>query len=150
MGGKSLWKTTGMHTCAQCCLEKSIEDFVINAAGNPGWCSTCTTDKQREYMREYRNKNPHLAVKKREGRLLKQYNLTPEEFTFMVLEQGGVCAVCELVPSALFVDHNHQTGEVRGLLCQKCNSGIGFLGDSLKSLEKAVNYLKRTDSKEII
>jgi len=47
------------------------------------------------------------------------------------------------VPQRLCVDHNHQTGEVRGLLCQKCNTGIGNMKDSIKILSQAILYLKK-------
>jgi len=99
-------------------------------------------------MQEWRIKNPDRAAYNRKRHLLKQYLLTPEEFTYMVMEQGGVCAICKLVPSSLYVDHDHATGAVRGLLCQKCNSGIGFLGDSIEGLEKALNYLRRNTPEE--
>jgi len=144
------WVDTGIKACANCFVEKSLDKFVFNTKGSPMWCKECTTNKQREYMRGYQASHLELADKKAKAHKLKKYNLTSEEFTYMVMEQGGVCAVCGLVPSALYVDHDHTTGTVRGLLCQKCNSGIGFLGDSLEGLEKAVSYLKRTDSKEII
>ena len=59
--------------------------------------------------------------------------------------QNGVCAICGEVNVAgrrLAVDHNHETGQVRGLLCCSCNRGIGFLRDHTDILESAVNYLK--------
>ena len=149
MNKKSLWKETGLHTCPQCLTEKGVEEIVFNNQGNPGWCKPCKTKNSREYMRMYRDKHPELSTKNAQRHKLKRYNITPEEFTLRVMEQGGVCGICGTVPSALFVDHDHTTGKVRGLLCQKCNSGIGFLGDSLEGLEKAVNYLKN-NPKEIM
>lgn len=58
----------------------------------------------------------------------------------MVEEQNGLCAICHEAPVEA-VDHNHTTGEVRGLLCHMCNRGIGFLGDSPKRLAAAYKYL---------
>ena len=145
-----LWHNTGLKTCTQCAVEKPIEDFRANSKGSFTWCQECHTNNGKKTMQEWRIKNPERAAYNRKRHLLKQYSLTPEEFTYMVMEQGGVCGICGLVPSALYVDHDHATGMIRGLLCQKCNSGIGFLGDSLVGLEKAITYLKRLDSKEII
>lgn len=77
---------------------------------------------------------------------LKVYGLTVQAFDKMLEDQNNKCAVC----GNLFtdkgnryacVDHCHDTGKVRGLLCVKCNSGIGLLGDSIKMLEKAIQYL---------
>jgi hypothetical protein len=137
------WRETGVKSCTKCEVEKPIEEFSFSR-GYAQWCKECHREAARISSKKRtpeQNRTKHLK---------RAYNLTAEEFTYLVMEQGGVCGICGLVPSSLFVDHNHQTGEVRGLLCQKCNSGIGFLGDSLEGLEKAINYLKKTDSKEII
>ena len=142
------WHETGLKTCTQCALEKPIEDFRANSKGSFTWCQDCHTNNGKKTMQEWRAKNPERATYNRKRHLLKQYSLTPEEFTYMVMEQGGVCAICNLVPSSLYVDHDHATGSVRGLLCQKCNSGIGFLGDDINGLEKALNYLKRNTPEE--
>lgn len=63
----------------------------------------------------------------------------------LLLAQGGRCAICDALPvlRPLVVDHNHQTGEVRGLLCGDCNTGIGQLGDHPTVLRKAAEYLEQ-------
>lgn len=142
------WHETGLKTCTQCAIEKPIENFRVNSKGSFMWCEECHTKLGQKSMQEWRSKNPKKAAYNRRRSLLVKYNLTPEEYTYLVMEQGGVCAVCSQVSSPLYVDHDHNTGTVRGLLCQKCNSGIGFLGDSLEGLEKAVSYLKNTSYKE--
>lgn len=143
MKNSTTWRETGVKVCTNCAIEKSIQDFSFSR-GYAQWCKECHREAARISSKKKTSEQNRLK------HLKNRYNLTSEEFTYMVMEQGGVCAVCGLVPSALYVDHDHITGTVRGLLCQKCNSGIGFLGDSLEGLEKAVSYLKRTDSKEII
>jgi hypothetical protein len=57
--------------------------------------------------------------------------------------QGGVCAVCRrpLVVEAAILDHDHLTGNDRGILCGRCNSGLGFFGDQVEGLERAIGYL---------
>jgi hypothetical protein len=70
------------------------------------------------------------------------YGVTREEYAALVDRQGNACAIC-MRPfiSEPHVDHNHKTNEVRGLLCQNCNTGIGKLGDDIKGLLRAATYL---------
>lgn len=59
----------------------------------------------------------------------------------MVADQDGKCAICNTVPKVLCVDHDHATGEIRGLLCHRCNKGLGHFYDDLRMLETAIEYL---------
>jgi hypothetical protein len=88
----------------------------------------------------------------RRKRLLREgYGITVEEFKRQFEEQDGLCACCgkrlELViddyraNDMAVVDHDHETGALRGILCAACNLGIGKLGDTLTSVENAVRYL---------
>lgn len=81
------------------------------------------------------------------------YRLTPEDFNDLWQKQGGKCGVCSVSMSprgrtsdAVCVDHNHETGSVRGLLCRGCNHGIGNLKDSPEVLEAAARYLRAQGS----
>lgn len=69
------------------------------------------------------------------------YDMSHDEYCEMVWAQSGVCACCGREPKKFVVDHDHATGCVRGLLCSACNNGIGMLGDTGESLQKAVAYL---------
>jgi hypothetical protein len=83
-----------------------------------------------------KERNRNLALKK-------QYGLTKESLDLLVLSQGGCCAICGKKSVGRFnIDHDHNTGEVRGLLCGPCNRGIGLLGDSAETLKRAVEYLE--------
>lgn len=116
----------------------------------PHRCRPCV----REVNAEWRAKNPtYMAAHARERRkktpkrfehLMNRYGITYETYLSMLEEQGGVCAVCSAPPGrrVLCVDHNHETGRVRGLLCSNCNAGIGMLGDDPDRLESAITYLK--------
>lgn len=78
--------------------------------------------------------------------LLKSYGISMDEYREMLAGQGGVCAICGGVNKdgrQLFVDHDHATGEVRGLLCNLCNRGIGNMRDSIELLQGAIEYLAR-------
>ncbi len=73
-----------------------------------------------------------------------RYGTTLEWYRQRLDEQGGVCAICKGVSlKRLGVDHNHQTGEVRGLLCVKCNAGIGNFNENPSLMYAAVQYLGR-------
>lgn len=71
-----------------------------------------------------------------------------EEYKAKVVAQGGVCAICfgvNISGIRLSVDHNHETGVIRGLLCDNCNRGLGHMQDSIDILMSAVAYLKEYD-----
>ena len=71
--------------------------------------------------------------------------MTPAGYYDMLVAQGGVCAICRLTCQSgkrLCVDHDHATGKVRGLLCQKCNTVLGKMSDSPELLRRAAAYLE--------
>lgn len=70
------------------------------------------------------------------------YKLTEQDYEDLKEAQSSACAVCqEPLEDKAVVDHCHRTGKVRGLLCQQCNSGLGFFKDSILSLLRAIKYL---------
>ncbi len=81
---------------------------------------------------------------------MKQYGLTIEAYNSLLAKQGGRCAICHEFETAtnqygiksLAVDHDHATGQVRGLLCSNCNQLIGRAKDNLGVLESAANYIR--------
>jgi hypothetical protein len=77
----------------------------------------------------------------------KKFNLTLEEYDIIFLKQEGKCKICNSHQSELkkilAIDHDHKTGVVRGLLCESCNKGIGFLKDNIEYLSNAIQYLER-------
>jgi len=104
--------------------------------------------KRREYDRKYRRGNP-AAVRavQRKAYLKRNFGITPERYTELEQSQNSKCAICHGVqPSGrrLAVDHCHDTGKVRGLLCNPCNTAIGLLGDDPERLRAAVSYLERS------
>lgn len=80
----------------------------------------------------------------REWKLKNKYNITGAEYDAMLARQGGACAICgDEKAASLAVDHCHQTGKVRGLLCVNCNRGIGYFLDQPERLTKAAQYLSQ-------
>lgn len=75
------------------------------------------------------------------------HGLTSEQYIEMYKEQDGRCAICKcyVAEKPLSIDHDHNTGKIRGLLCSNCNAGLGLLGDSVDNLQNAVSYLERNE-----
>jgi hypothetical protein len=79
---------------------------------------------------------------------LSKYGLTAAEFEALVAMQDGRCAICKR-ELALDIDHDHDTNEVRGLLCRSCNRGIRLLGDTAEGIRAALDYLLAPPSREL-
>jgi len=86
--------------------------------------------------------------------LLREYNITRKDWLVLYNKQNGVCSICggtgflmkptKYTEYTLCVDHDHNTGIIRGLLCNNCNRALGLLQDSVQTLENAINYLKES------
>jgi recombination endonuclease VII len=87
----------------------------------------------------FRDKN---RKRKREFERRKRYRISREDYEAMVGRQNGACAICKRATPTLFVDHCHACGKVRGLLCLKCNTVLGFCADSVPHLLAAIAYLR--------
>lgn len=110
-------------------------------------------EQDKNYQKEYRKtdkwKNSNLK------RRLDMYKLSHESYEIFLEEQNYSCAICkthisELSRSTLDIDHDHNTGIVRGLLCNSCNRGLGLFKDNVSLIMSAVKYLKKSDKKENI
>jgi len=78
-----------------------------------------------------------------------KYGITVEEYDALLEQQGGCCAICGTDdPKKKFfsVDHDHQTGKVRGLLCQPCNLGLGHVREDLDVVMSMAAYLMRSEN----
>lgn len=106
--------------------------------------------KQREYNRNYQrhryHDSPEVRARQREYRLRTRFDMSVERYDELHDEQSGVCAICGepcSTGSRLAVDHDHETGDVRGLMCRDCNIGLGLFKDSISALAKAIEYLNK-------
>ena len=81
--------------------------------------------------------------------IMKKYNLTMDDYNRMLEKQDYRCAICKKhiseLKRRLSVDHNHKTGEVRGLLCFKCNTVLGHMNDDIELLKNTIKYLKNSN-----
>lgn len=103
-------------------------------------------EKFAEWKRRNREENrERISASNRRGHLRRKYGLSVEEFEFLRLSQADMCAICgEPEPSGLHIDHDHETGLIRGLLCGKCNKAIGLLKEDPGLFDAASSYLQRT------
>ncbi|HAG99432.1 MAG TPA: hypothetical protein DDW33_03330 [Ktedonobacter sp.] len=82
----------------------------------------------------------------RKYRLKSKYGLTSQQYDDMFINQMGVCAICGEAPpkgKQLHVDHSHETGQIRGLLCNQCNHMLGNAEDKVAVLKNAIQYLQK-------
>lgn len=138
-----------MKTCSKCGETKPLEEFAVHNRhrdGRQAYCRECKRkhDRERRRSREYRQ-NEHLRAK---------YGITLDDFRAMADAQGHRCAVCGTDKpggrSGVWnVDHDHETGEIRGLLCWDCNAGIGKLGDTLAGVMRAADYLRNPPARQL-
>ena len=100
------------------------KEFLIHYTGE----RFCSDKCQEEYNKEYYNKRSKKRNWKRKEELIKKF--------------GNKCAICGKEEVKLVIDHNHKTKKIRGLLCEKCNTGLGFFYDNPELFKKAEEYLK--------
>lgn len=130
---------TEVKCCNRCKQIKPLNEFWKNGRRNNGKpvkdlyrgdCAICEREKRLPKLRA-------AGVRHRHGIELSEYER-------MYKEQNGLCAICNGLPQRehLDIDHCHQSSKIRGLLCGKCNKGIGLFNDDIERLEQAVKYLK--------
>jgi len=133
-------------TCSKCGQVKGIASFNKRTNGYWGsWCKPCNNAWRRE---KYHDSEAHREASRR-GRLKHRYGITVEQYEFMLQAQGGVCKICGEVDKAgtkLAVDHCHETGDVRALLCRSCNNTLGFVEKYLRNPAPWDRYLEEHSS----
>ncbi|MFI0981654.1 endonuclease domain-containing protein [Streptomyces sp. NPDC021093] len=116
----------GYKECRGCGQIKPHSEWHRNATASDGLATRC---------------KPCRAEQGRADHLKRSYGLTEAERDEMIASQAGVCTICLKAP-AVHVDHCHETGRVRGVLCFNCNAAIGQLGDDPDTLRRAIAYLE--------
>lgn len=128
----------GVRTCIQC-----------RRASNAKWAaenSEKVISRTTNWRRQWRENNPEAAKHLDRRHNLKRKGWTVESYERCLREQAGVCLICRKPPllnKPLHIDHDHETGEFRGLLHALCNRALGFLGDDPQVLESAAQYLRK-------
>lgn len=130
----------------ECGRELPIGSFPAikrSSDGRHHWCYECI----RRYKKQWAAEHPGYHRKRY---LERTYGITLEQYASMIAAQDGKCAICGTtdpggVKGGLFaVDHDHETNEIRGLLCFHCNTGLGHFEDNTDRLEAALRYLQAT------
>jgi transposase-like protein len=149
--------TPDRKRCSRCQLTKPASEFPARLREPTlldHWCRACHAEKAK--VRQMRVKaSPELRVRSRRlnrnVQLRIKFGITLERYDALHAAQGGVCAICRGAqvgrnstggPRELAVDHDHKTGTVRGLLCDRCNVGLGTFGDDPSLLRHAAGYLQ--------
>lgn len=117
-----------MKQCLRCKNNLPFDKFIPNKRGSHGlngWCRDCTKDSM----------------------LQKKYGISLLQYNQLLIDQQYKCKLCGTSKplgnrNVFVVDHCHTTGQIRGLLCNHCNTGLGKLGDTVEALQRAIRYLQ--------
>lgn len=125
-----------MKACTKCQVKKALASFALDKRQKMGRrprCKRCESTMRRQ------------TGEGRHARCCESYGITAAIYAEMLAKQGGGCAICGNTCKTgrrLAIDHNHETGQVRGLLCSKCNRGLGMFDDRQDLLRRSVGYLQ--------
>ena len=153
--------TEETKVCSRCGKTKPLSEFNKDSSAKDGlqhWCRQCQKEYDAERAPKYREKNrEEIRARNRvyysknkdiysDYRLKRTFGISLVDYDAMLEAQGGGCAICGQTPKEegrrLCVDHDHKTGEVRGLLCNICNRCIGFLQDDSELCRQMMLYLR--------
>lgn len=128
--------------CKQCSTQ------FIRKYSSHKFCSAKCKDKWAGTFRAVPTDPTSKAFWNYKSRMLRKWGLTLGQFDELLRKQGGRCAICRKEPidkryNRFAVDHNHATGEIRGLLCRACNTALGFFNDDVNLLMAAIAYLEK-------
>lgn len=137
------------RTCTKCGETKPISEYPVDRYKSSGYspsCKDCRNKHRRDNRarlsiqeKKYWENNPEKLQAKRRRRSARKYGLSYEEYEAALKSECEICGAKE----DLSVDHNHETNEVRGVLCRRCNLCIGRMDDDPGILLRAVEYLQR-------
>lgn len=130
--------------CNKCGRELPLDAFWKATASPDGHiyhCKECGSILNKAAKRN--------SIDRWKKHIREKFNLSEEEYTKLLERQNGVCAICGQPENSTFkgsikrlaVDHDHETGRVRGLLCRRCNLGVGYFNDDKELLFKVIDYL---------
>jgi len=139
-----LFQRDDIKQCKTCKEIKSWREFGKHKRTRDGLNPHCLACRRARQKEKYRTPGFRNCMKQSQMRWL--YGIGFEEYDAMLAKQNGLCAICGKEPSLkrrLAIDHCHKTNVVRGLLCLKCNKGIGLLNDDTTTMSKAIEYINR-------
>jgi len=126
-----------MRKCTKCSQEKEEKDFYKIGVY---WCRSCRNAYSRAYMKRTYRKSA------RKIHFLNKFGLSLDDWDVIYNRQGGKCLIClrhaSTLTMPLCIDHDHEIGKVRGLLCKECNSALGFFHDNPYTIYRAFKHLE--------
>jgi len=125
----------GLKWCGRCKKDLPKKQFAKNRAKPDGLQERCKECRAKHY------KDTGYWETSRDNRLKRKYGISLEDYEAMFASQDGCCKICKISDEDLVVDHCHETGIVRGLLCSSCNWGLGNFKDNADLLQAAEEYL---------
>lgn len=136
------------RACTRCKIIKPIDQFRARTERphrRVSWCKACIGEVSKQWGRD----NPE-RLSQHQSRW--KYGISPAQRAAMISAQNGACAICKLPlsaePRARHIDHNHETGRIRGVLCHACNLALGLTRESLDTLRAMVAYLEDDASRD--
>lgn len=131
-----------MRACTRCGVTKPLAEFPRDRSRPTGRHQRCKPCDAARHADD-RAKNPE---RERSNYLRRNFGITVEQYEQMLQRQDGTCAICHEPPKnqALAVDHDHTTGQVRGLLCRRCNQLLGSAHDDAALLRSAADYIEKS------
>lgn len=135
--------------CSKCKIEKPIEAFSKHKGYKGNRRTECTECKNSNNLKRYhetKHLNPYNYEEDKDRKLRSTYGISYAEYLSMLDAQGGCCAICGSSGNgnrrAFAVDHCHSCGEIRGLLCSRCNTALGSLKEDIGVMMRAIEYIK--------
>lgn len=151
-------RTKKLRQCPKCDRALPLHKFHVDTKRFDGlqlWCMECNNTNRRRRYHEDESRRAAVRLASRKSQLKCIYGMSLDDYDILLGQQGGVCAICENPETqrsnkngaidSLRVDHDHDTGKVRGLLCSKCNFGIGQFQDNIDLLKRAIVYLRKNN-----
>jgi hypothetical protein len=131
---------TDTRLCPRCREVKPLVDFTLDRSKKTGYHGLC---KRCNYLRlKDKLGSEHYRQYRKEWELQRRYGMTSAEYAQKIADQRGCYLICGLQSERLVVDHNHNTGQVRGLLCVSCNGLLGLANENPRVLVAAIEYLR--------
>jgi hypothetical protein len=155
----------GKKKCSKCGINKDLDEFYFrkNRSIYESSCKKCCLLSSKESLNKPANKIKYKIRQKiwkdnngeriyqynRSAHLKQRYGITINEYNDLLVKQNVRCAICDSTNTKdgkakkFYIDHDHKTGKIRGLLCRHCNLLLGFSNDDVNILLKSINYLLR-------
>ncbi len=144
-----------MKTCRVCKIPKPNSEFNKSSRDRQqSLCKKCQSEYGKEWRKKNRDKNRGYCKKYYSGNKHKwrarfyqsKYGMTIQEIDELLKSQNGICPICRTAfknTKLMSLDHDHTTGKLREILCNKCNTALGLLDEKIDRFERAIQYINK-------